>query len=252
VVSGWPTSAWGLNGENSWEILAVSNMAESAGELAFSPDKADAQQIEQTSWVGGPSLAILSKYLDQADSQSLIPYEPTLGQYITPDEAKTRYDNLKQWYADHGHFWLGTGPYYLDKVFTTEKTLTLKNNPDFPDPADRWAKFSTPELATAALDGPAQVTVGGEATFDVSVSLSDGSPYPNSDVSEVKYLLYDGTGTAVSVGDATAVEDGHYQIAVSSDLTSKLSAGSAKIEVAVVPIPVAIPAYASLEFVALP
>jgi peptide/nickel transport system substrate-binding protein len=130
--------------------------------------------------------------------------------------------------------------------------LTLKNNPDFPDTADRWSSFSTPELATAALDGPAQVTVGGEATFDVNVTLSDGSPYPNADVNEVKYLLYDGTGTVVSVGNAAAVEDGHYQVVLGGELTSKLSAGSAKIEVAVVPIPVAIPAYASLEFVALP
>ena len=99
MVSGWPTSPTGLAGENSWDILAVSNMAEAAGELAYSVDKADAKKIEQTSWVGGPSLDILSKHLDEASSQSLIPYEPTLGQYITADEAKARYDNLKTWYT---------------------------------------------------------------------------------------------------------------------------------------------------------
>ena len=85
------------------------NMAEAAGELAYSADKADAKKIEQMSWVGGPSLDILSKHLDEAQSQSLIPYAPTLSQYITADEAKARYDNLKKWYTDHGHFWVGTG-----------------------------------------------------------------------------------------------------------------------------------------------
>jgi len=253
VVSGWPTSPTGLAGENSWDVLAISDMAEAAGELAYSADKADAKKIEQMSWVGGPSLDVLSKHLDEAESQSLVPYAPTLSQYITSDEAKARYDNLKKWYTDHGTYWIGTGPYYLDKVFTTEKTLTLKNNPDFPDLADRWASFSSPKLAAATLDGPAQVKVGDTATFDVTVTLKkDGSPYANADVSSVKYLLYDATGAVVSTGQATAAGDGKYQVVLGSDVTSKLVAGSDKIEVAVVPIPVAIPAYTSLDFVVVP
>jgi peptide/nickel transport system substrate-binding protein len=251
VTSNWPTSPTGLTGENSWDVLAVSNMAAAAGELAYTADQADAKKIEQMSWVGGPSLDILSKHLGEADSQSLIPYPTVLGQYITAADAKTRYDNLTKWYADHATFWIGTGPYYLDKVFTTEKTLVLKNNPDFPDLADRWASFSTPMLATAALDGPAQVKVGDTPTFDINVTYKD-APYKNADIKQVKYLLYDATGAVVSSGDATAMEDGHYQVALGADVTSKLVAGSDKIEVAVVPIPVAIPAYASLDFVVVP
>lgn len=73
VVTGWPTSPTGLQGENSWDVLAISNMAEADGQLAYSPDKADANKIDQTSWVGGPSLAILSKELDQASSQTFNP-----------------------------------------------------------------------------------------------------------------------------------------------------------------------------------
>jgi peptide/nickel transport system substrate-binding protein len=252
VVTLWPNSPTGLAGENSWDVLAVSNMAEAAGELAYSADKADAQEIEQMSWVGGPSLETLSKHLDEAISESLIPYAPTLSQYITADEAKARYESLKKWYTDHSHFWVGTGPYYLDKVYTTEKTLILKNNTDFPDTADRWASFSSPKMAAAQLDGPAQVKVGDSVTFDVYVTLRDGTVYANSDVSQVKYLLYDATGAVVSIGEATATEDGHYQIVLSADMTSKLTAGAAKIEVAVVPIPVAIPAYSSLDFVVMP
>ncbi|HEX2698288.1 MAG TPA: ABC transporter substrate-binding protein [Anaerolineales bacterium] len=252
VASGWPTSPTGLQGENSWDVLAVSDLAEAAGELAYSPDKADASKIEQMSWVGGPSLDILAKHLDEAEGESLIPYAPTLGQYITADEAKARYDNLKKWYTEHGHFWVGTGPYYLDKVFTTEKTLVLKNNPDFPDLADRWSSFSSPKLAVATVDGPAQVKIGDSPTFDVTVTLKNGDPYANSDVSAVKYLLYDATGAVVATGEATAAGDGHYQVTLGSDVTSKLVAGSDKIEVAVVPIPVAIPAYSSLDFVVVP
>jgi peptide/nickel transport system substrate-binding protein len=251
VVTGWPTSSYGLQGENSWDVLAISNMAEADGQLAYSQDKSDANKIDQTNWVGGPSLAILSKELDTASSQSLIPYAPTMGQYITADEAKTRYDNLKKWYTAHGTFWIGTGPYYLDKVFTTEKNLVLKNNPDFPDLSDRWSSFSQPKLASTNLDGPGQVKVGTPATFDVNVTYN-GSPYAKSDIKEVKYLLYDATNAVITSGAANAVADGHYQVVLGPDVTSKLSAGSYKLEVAVVPIPVAIPSFSSASFVVVP
>jgi peptide/nickel transport system substrate-binding protein len=251
VLPLWPQSPLGLSGENSWPIMAVSNLAEAAGELAYSSSKADASQIEQTSWIGGPSLEILSKYLDQAAGESYIPFEPTLGQYITKEEADLRYANLKKWYEDHGHFWIGTGPYYLDKVFTTEKTAVLKNFTDFPDLADRWAAFSEPKRATTVLDGPGQVKVGEEATFDVTINFKD-QPYPQSDISQVKYILYDTTGTVVSVGSATAVADGQYQVTLTAEETGKLPTGSARLEVAVAPIPVAIPSFTSLDFVAVP
>lgn len=252
VVDYWPTGNWGLSGhENSWHVLAMSSLAEAAGELAYSPDKADANGVEYMSFVGGPSLEILSRHLDEAAGESLIPYAPTLGQYITADEAKARFDALKAFYTAHGHFWVGTGPYVLDKVFTTEKNAVLKNNPDFPDLADRWIGFSTPRLASVLLDGPGQVKIGDEAAFDVTVTFK-GDPYPQADIKQIKYILYDATGAVLAVGDATFVGDGQYQVTLSSDVTSKLAAGSNKIEVAVVLIPVAIPAFTSLEFVVVP
>lgn len=251
VLPMWPNSLYGLSGENSWPVLAISNLAEANKELAYSQDKSDKLKVENTSWVGGPSLEILARYLDQAAGESYIPYAATLSQYITKDEADQRYANLKKWYQDHGHFWVGTGPYYLDKVFTTEKSLVLKQNKDFVDLANRWSQFSEPKLATSSLDGPGQVKAGDEAVFDATITFND-KPYLQSDIQRVKYILYDATGAVVGVGDATPVEDGHYQITLGSDVTSKLPAGAARLEVAVVPIPVAVPSFTSFDFVAVP
>lgn len=248
VVSGWPTSAHGLSGENSWEIFAISNMAEAAGELAYTADKADAKKIEQMSWIGGPSLELLAKHLDASIAAGTVPYPNALGEYITADQAKERYNNLKGWYAEHGHFWVGTGPYYIDKAYLTEKTVTLKNNGWFTDPSDRWAKFASPKLADVTLEGPDLVKIGDKVTFKVSVT-TNGAPYLKADIAQVKYLLYDSTGAVLKVGEATATGDGAYEIVLDADVTSKLIAGSNKIEVAVVPVPVAIPAFTSLEFV---
>jgi peptide/nickel transport system substrate-binding protein len=251
VLPLWPQSAFGLTGDNSWSVLAISNLAEAAGELAYTQTKADDAEIENTSWVGGPSLEILARHLDQAAGESLIPFEPTLGQYITQEEAAQRYANLQAWYEEHGHFWVGTGPYYLDQVFTTEKSLVLKNNTEFVDLADRWAQFSEPKLATAILDGPGQVKVGEEAVFDVTVNFKD-EPYPESDIQGVKYILYDTTGTVVAVGDAATGGEGQYQVTLGSEVTSELQTGSARLEVVVVPSAVAIPSFTSLDFVAVP
>ena len=79
-----------------------------------------------------------------------------------------------------------------------------------------------------------------------------GNPYLQKDVKGVKYLLYDATGAVVATGQATAVADGHWQVVLGSDVTSKLTAGSDKIEVAVSPIPVAQPTFTSLNFVTTP
>jgi peptide/nickel transport system substrate-binding protein len=248
VVSGWPNSPIGLSGENSWDVLAISDMAEAAGELAYSADKADAKKIEQMSWIGGPSLDILAKHLDEAIAAGTVPYPNALGQYLTVDQAKARYNSLKAWYGVHKHFFLGTGPYYVDKAFLTEKTITLKNNGWFTDASDRWAKFASPKLANVTLEGPDKVKVGDKATFKVTVTTK-GSPYAKADIAQVKYLLYDSAGAVIKVGEATATGDGLYEIVLEADVTSKLVAGSDKIEVAVVPIPVAIPAFTSLDFV---
>jgi peptide/nickel transport system substrate-binding protein len=164
----WPTYAYG---EAPWHTLAIANMADAAGELAYSADKADANEIEWTSFIGGPSLEILKAKLDQSAAESLIPYAATLGQYISAEEAAARYANLAAWYDAQGHFWVGSGPYYLDQAFLVEKTATLKQFADFPDLSDRWARFGEPKVADVEIDGAGQVTIGAEAAFDVFITF---------------------------------------------------------------------------------
>ncbi len=255
VFPAWPGNT-GLQvtwnqGEMPWHVLALGDMAEAAGELAWFSDKADREGIERTSLVGGPSLEILGKHLNEATSTSYIPWAPTLGSYLSQEEAKARWDNLKAWVDEHGHYWLGTGPYYLDKVFLTEKTLTLKTNPEYPDLADRWQRFGEPKLADAILDGPAQVKIGQDAAFDVAVSFN-GKPYERNDIKRVLYLLYDANGAVVATGDASPVADGQYQVTLNAETTGKLAEGAARLEVAVLPLPVLNPTFALVDFVTVP
>jgi peptide/nickel transport system substrate-binding protein len=248
VTTMFPTYTYG---EAPWHSMAVAALADENGELAFSADKADANEIEWTNFIGGPSLEIMAKFLDQAEAESYIPFAATLGEYITAEEAVARYANLKQWYADHGHFWVGTGPYYLDKAFTTEKTATLKQFADHPDLSDRWAVYGEPKVAEVEVDGAGQATLGSEFTFDVFVTFN-GEPYVGDEIKQVKAMLYDATGQIVYVTEGELVADGQYLVTIPADITGALEAGASKMEVAVVPFTVSIPTFSAFEFVTIP
>jgi len=235
-------------GTGGWHNLGLGVLAEAAGELAFSADKADANEIEWMSFISGPSLEVLKAHLDQSATDGYVPFESVLSEYVTEEEIATRWSNLQDWYAIQGHFWLGTGPFYLDKVFPVEGTLTLERFEDYPDPANRWERFAEPKIGEVELDGPGQVTIGEEAVYDAYVEF-EGEPYPQDEISRVAWLLFDATNTLVASGDAEAVADGQYQVVLPADVTSQLTAGSNRLEVAVSSSVVSIPFFSSVDFV---
>jgi peptide/nickel transport system substrate-binding protein len=238
--------AYGVAGP--WQVMALGYLADSKGELAFSTDKAGAKEIEWLSYIAGPSLDILKADMTEAAAENFIPYAPTISQFVTADEATTRWANLQKWYGLQGHFVVGSGPYYLDKAFPVEKTMTLRRFEDFPDPADKWARFGTPMLAVVEIDGPGRVTIGDEATYDVFITF-EGNPYPADEIAGVKYLVFDSTSAVVASAEATAAEAGHYTVTLGSDFTSTLSAGANKLEVVVTSKAVSIPVITDYEFV---
>jgi peptide/nickel transport system substrate-binding protein len=89
----------------------------------------------------GPSLPILEECLEKAIADNFIPYEPVLGEYISAEEATERWSNLKAFYEEWGHFWVGTGPYIIKSVHPVEKQVVLTRFADYPDPADRFFFF---------------------------------------------------------------------------------------------------------------
>jgi peptide/nickel transport system substrate-binding protein len=242
---GWPEYT---QGQAPWHTLTLGIMAEAAQQLAFTTAKSQELEVEWTNYIGGPSLDILYSFLVEAIDSSYIPYEPTLGQFMTADEAAARYDNLGQFYTYFGHFWVGNGPLFMESVYPIEKTVTLENFEMFPDLATKWAGFAAPKLAEAEIDGPSLVTAGTEATFDVFVTF-EGDDYPLSEIDNVKYLLFDSTGALVEVGAAEAVSDGVFTIALTGEQTGLLESGASHIEVIVVPLVVSIPTLESFEFV---
>jgi peptide/nickel transport system substrate-binding protein len=238
-------------GPGAWHVLALGVLAETAGELAFTVDKADALGVEHMSYISGPSLEVLGKYLEGAAAENYIPYVPTLGQYVTAEEAQARWANYQEWARSYGHYWVGNGPYYLESVFPVEGIVTFQRFADFIDPADKWSGYVVPRIAEVEMAGPGQVAIGSEASFDVHVTF-EGQPYPLKDIAAVKYLLFDAAGELALSGEGTAVRDGLYQVVLGEEQTSGLVAGGNRLEVIVAPLVVSIPTYQDVDFVTAP
>jgi len=239
---------YGNGAEAPWHTMALGISAEADGETAFSSDKADSLEVEWMSYIAGPTLEILKTKLDAAQEEGFIPYEPTLGQFITAEEVEARYANLQEWYRRYGHFWVNTGPFFLQKAFPVEGTLILQYNPDYPDRADRWSQFAAAPVPEVMVDGPGEVTSGEEAVFDIFVDFQ-GEAYAVEDIDMVKFLVFDATGQLAYTGDAEAVEDGYWQAVLGADMTGELVAGSNKLAAIVVSKRALIPVREVMEFV---
>ncbi|HEC63621.1 MAG TPA: ABC transporter substrate-binding protein [Candidatus Acetothermia bacterium] len=213
-----------------WHSVAIGILAEAAGELTFTPQKARDLGVEQMNYLSGPTLPILERYLRQALEQSFIPYAPTLGEYITQEEARQRYQNLLSWYEEHGHLWVGNGPFYLDSL--GEEQVVLKRFPDYPGPADKWLFLTQWDLPQVEIRGPERVTIGGRTGFLVDVRRN-GELMPMDEVLEVRYLLIGADGEVVAAGLAQPLTAGQWQVTLGPEATENLSQGEGKLIVLV-------------------
>ncbi len=255
MVTTWYPS-YGGNGDGdafaygtaAWHNLTLGVQAEADGKMAFSLDKSTSLKVDETSEVSGPTLAIQSTYLDQDATSGYIPYAPTMSKYVTADDAKARYANLQAFYKAHNNMWLGTGPYFVDKVDTTAGSITMSKFPDYMFSTEAFTKFSTPEIAVASIDGPTAIKVGDDAKFTVNVTFED-KPYPSADLDTVSYTVFGADGSTVTSGTATMAQEGQYGIDLTPDVTGKLTAGSVTLSVAVSSKVVSIPTFVTYQFV---
>lgn len=251
IAGDWTWFPYYAQGPAAWHNLALGVLADGNKELAFSAAKAGDLEVEWMSLIAGPSLPILERHLGDARAAGFIPYAPTLGEFVTPEEAAARYAALQSWFEEKGHFWIGTGPFYLEATHPIERIIHLNRFPNFPDSAEKWAGFVAPRIAEVEVVGPMVVRAGDEAAFDIKVTF-EGEPYPVADVDFVTYLLLDARGEIVHVGEAVAVRDGLWRAVLPAEKTAALVKGSTRLEVVVSPIVVAIPTFGAETFALFP
>jgi peptide/nickel transport system substrate-binding protein len=180
-----------------------------------------------------------------------VPYAEVLGGLLREGEAAARYEALADWHAQRGHLWVSDGPFYLHSVHPVERSLVLRRFADFPDPADKWLRFTRPEIPELTLDGPMMVEAGEGVEFDLEITFA-GDPYPAEDIETVQFLLFDGEGALALKGEAEPEAPGHWMIRLTPEQLARLGTGANSMEVAVTSRRVALPAFASHAFATVP
>jgi len=227
-------------GPSPWHMITIGWLAEKDNQLAFTASKAKKLNVDWMSYIAGPSLPILAAKLNWAIENQFVPYEEVLLNYMTKAEAVARYQALKTWYEQKGHFWVGNGPFYLDKVYPTEKQVVIKAFRNHPDKADKWAGFVEPKIPEVNIEAPTQVAQQRPANFTINVSYK-GQAYAVANVDFVKYLIISPKGEVIISGNAEPVTDGKWLITLSSGDTSNIPVGSNTIQVFVASKLVSIP-----------
>ena len=250
VSAWWPAGVYDYS-DTAWHNMSLMLRGDANGAFAFTPEKAEAAELERANLIAGPSLDIMAGELISATAEAYVPYAPTLGQYVTAEEATARYDNLTEFARRYGHYYISTGPYFLSGVFPVEGQAVLSHYAAHPDLASRFSGFSAPAFPVTEIDGPARVTIGEEAVFDIFIDVFDG-PYPVDDIEAVNYLVFGADGALVAEGVAEASEDGVWQAVLGPDVTGALAEGANRLDVVVVSKLVAIPGLSSFEFVTAP
>lgn len=230
-----------------WHALAVGILAERAGDLAFSADKADRRKVERMNYVAGPSLAVLDRHLERAADEAFVPYANVVGPHVAEGEARARYEALRAWRRARGHFWVGNGPFYLEAVRPVEKIVTVRKYDGFTDPPEKWLRFAEPRIPDVDIAGPRTVAPGAPAPFDVAVTFR-GAPYPPEEIEGVRYLLFDARGRLIRRGEAAA-SGAAWRIALGPEETRRLGEGSNRLDVVVTSRSVALPVFRTHVFV---
>ncbi len=238
-------------GTAPWHTLALGELAEKNGDLAFSAAKANAMDVEWLGYNVGPSLPVLDKWLDYAIDNNYLPYASFLSEFISEEEIASRYANAKAWYQDKGHFWIGNGPMYLERAYPVERMVHLKRYENYSEPADKWAMFDEPRIAEVEVNGPSRVRAGAEIVLEVEISFK-GEVYPLEFIQEVKYIVLDANGAVAYSGYGTGVADGLFEIRLTGEETAKLPIGSNTLEAIVLPTLVGGATFGGHTFVTLP
>jgi len=245
----------GINNEKypqlPWHDMAIGIMAEEKGLLAFSADKSEELNIEWMNYLGGPSKAILEDMLDEAIDTGYVPFEDFVKDYLTTEEITTRYQNLKNWSDEKGHFWVGTGNFYLDQVDFVGHSAVMKAFRDYTFKADRFARLAEPPIPESSVVVPENIIPGLGAVINYELSYK-GEPYPNDKMELAKYMVLDSVGNLVTVGEAEPVEEGKWLIGLDSTETARMSAGSYELITLALSTDVAMPGVLETPFLVLP
>ena len=214
-----------------WHVLALMDQAAQRGIGALSPETAASQRVEALDLVRSPRQRDrLAGLVDEFAASGYVP--DALRDWATAGEAKRRWQALRAFYREHGHFLVTNGPYRLAKWSSTEVVLAAFRDLSYPLGVGSFDKAVHPRRAHL----PALSARGGRVEFRPDVdrvikydrfykivreALASNTSGAFDDISPVcRYVIVRSDGHVVRVGTAPDPRNGVYTIDLVDGLTS--------------------------------
>lgn len=240
VGSWWPDAPWTVH-----EVMGGAMLD---GALAADEKDADNLAIPWMDQTKGASIPILQEKL--AELKLANHKAVGLEGMITDAEATAAWTALDDFVTAYGHFFVASGPFWLESFDTATWSFTLKAHRDgYPFRADHWEAFRTPKIPVISLSAPDTVFSGTPAVFDFS-SVVAGSPFDN--IASQWFLKDLSTKDIIMEGTASQVGAGAYRIEIPAATTEQLLFGTFEMILVVTSPEAAPPSISRAPFLILP
>ena len=215
-----------------WHLLVLMEEAVDRGWAAFSQSAAQRRGVDWLDLVRSPALN--ERLAALVESFARDGYRPDrLKPLVGADEARKRWNALKAFYADHGHFLVTNGPYRLKRWSNDSITLEAFRDLSYPLGVGSFDAYAVPRrgfITSVERDGDVvrlsadiEVVQKHMRSYDI---VRKPLPSIAADVlkrsaPECRYVVTDGSDRIVLAGQVPLGEDASFRI----DLAGKLPAG---------------------------
>ncbi len=200
----------------SWEILEalaqlVAEGSASGTTYSFTAGEATEPDVLRPSCVAD----IRAKLMEMKEKKH-VPL--SIKDYLTSEEAVASYEAAIKWIDDHGHAYISTGPFYIEKYDPETNYMELHafRDPDYPFTPDHWpSALATTMIRIDSVDIPAMYAAS-EKTMPVKVYVSEVL-YPDNtakpaEKGEVSAMLI--TAAEELTYKANYIEPGLFEVAI--------------------------------------
>ncbi len=214
-----------------WEVLAaMDDLVFEQRRAAYSDTAASRQDVPWLSLVMTRDAKLVDRTLREMGLRKVVPagyFQVGDRTLVTQDDAVARYEAAQQWFDDHGHLVISSGPYLLERYDPAAQYAELRafRDPGYPFTATDF-QLGEPPTLTVADPAPGPIAMGADASIPVTVE--------GPGTLALRFLLVDpATGAVVTGGDATpGTEPGSFSVDIGADITGTLFPGLYQLDLA--------------------
>lgn len=199
-----------------WEIYAAMENAVVDGKTSFSRSGATSKNVNWLSLIVPNDAQLIRNYLINFNKTNYVP--PALQEFITPSDAKLRYNASINWISEKNHAVISNGPFYLEGYAPESRTILISafDDESYPFAKGHWKKFEQVKFPKILkVDVPSTIIKGKAITI----------PIVTQNASKLFYFITDPHGIQ-KISDIIDISDNNYFIKLDKKFTSELEEGT--------------------------